>query len=191
MKNEILKAYKFRIYPDQEQQDKLNQTFGCVRVVWNQLVENFNSYGSSSFNPKMSEKTIKEDSRFPWLKDVSAAALQQKRMDFSETKNQFFNKKRKTTLGRMKFKKKQGRQSYRLPNQKFKLNQEDSTIRLEKIGHVPVVVDRKVPDDADYRSVTISKTPTGKFFVSILVKINADLLPNTGKAVGIDLGLKD
>lgn len=189
--NEVLKAYKFRIYPTVDQQEKLNQTFGCVRVVWNQLVENFNSYGSSSFNPKMSEKTIKEDSRFPWLKDVSAAALQQKRMDFSETKRQFFNKSRKARLGRMSFKKKQGRQSYRLPNQKFKLNQEDSTIRLEKIGHVPVVVDRKIPDDAKFRSVTVSKTPTGKFFVSILVKINIVLLPMTGKRVGIDLGLKD
>jgi len=191
MKNEILKAYKFRIYPTDDQQEKLNQTFGCVRVVWNQLVENFNSYGSSSFNPKMSEKTIKEDSRFPWLKDVSAAALQQKRMDFSETKRQFFNKRRKVRLGRMSFKKKQGRQSYRLPNQKFKLDQNSSTIRLEKIGHVHAAIDRDIPEDADYRSVTISKTPTGKFFVSILVKINVDLLPMTGKSVGIDLGLKD
>ena len=191
MKNKILKAYKFRIYPTDDQQEKLNQTFGCVRVVWNQLVENFNSYGCSSFNPKMSEKTIKEDSRFPWLKDVSAAALQQKRMDFSETKSQFFNKSRKVRLGRMKFKKKQGRQSYRLPNQKFKLDQNSSTIRLEKIGYIPVVIDRDIPEDTDYRSVTVSKTPTGKFFISILVKINIDLLPMTGNSVGIDLGLKD
>jgi len=189
--NEVLKAYKYRIYPTPVQQEKLNQTFGCVRVVWNQLVENFNSYGSFSFNPKMNEKTIKEDSRFPWLKDVSAAALQQKSMDFSETKRQFFNKNRKVKLGRMSFKKKQGRQSYRLPNQKFTLNQEDKVIRLEKIGHVPIVLDRKIPDDANFRSVTVSKTPTGKFFASILVRINIDLLPMSGKSVGIDLGLKD
>lgn len=148
--NEVLKAYKYRIYPTSDQQEKLNQTFGCVRVVWNQLVENFNSYGSSSFNPKISEKTIKDDGRFPWLKDVSAAALQQKRMDFSEAKSQFFNNSRKVRLGRMSFKKKQGRQSYRLPNQKFKLDQNSSTIRLEKVGHVPVVADRDIPLDADY-----------------------------------------
>ena len=109
--NEVLKAYKYRIYPTPDQQEKLNQTFGCVRVVWNQLVENFNSYGYPSYDPKMSEKTVKEDSRFPWLKDVSAAALQQKCMDFSETKRQFFNKNRKAQLGRMSFKRKQGRQS--------------------------------------------------------------------------------
>lgn len=64
-------------------------------------------------------------------------------------------------------------------------------IRLEKIGHVRVVIDKEVSGNADFRSVTISKTPSGKFFVSILVKINVDLLSMSGKYVGIDLGLKD
>src|SRR5690606_5886464 len=117
--NEILKAYKFRIYPDQEQQTKLNQTFGCARFVWNALTANFNSYGTEDHIERLSEKQIKESNDF--LKDVSAAAIQQKRIDFDETKKQFFNKKRKTKLGRMKFKKKNvSRESYRLPNQKFK-----------------------------------------------------------------------
>lgn len=188
--NEVLKAYKFRIYPDPEQQTKLNQTFGCVRFVWNALTANFNAYGTDDFVEKFSEKQIKEANEF--LKDVSATAIQQKQRDFTETTKQFFNKKRKVKLGRMKFKKKNvSRESYRLTNQKFKLDQENKTIRLEKIGFVSVVLDRQLPEDVDYRSVTISKTPTGKYFVSILVKINVDLLPSTGKAVGIDLGLKD
>lgn len=188
---ETLKAYKFRIYPNVEQQSKLNQTFGCARVVWNRLVANFNAYGTPEYQDRFSEKEIKADPELFFLKDVSAASLQQKRMDFDETKSQFFNKQRKVKLGRMKFKKKTGKQSYRLPNQKFKLDQEGKTIRLEKIGFVPVVLDRVVPLDADYRSVTVSKTPTGKYFVSILVKINVNCLPLTGKSVGIDLGLKD
>lgn len=190
MNNEILKAYKFRIYPDQEQQSKLNQTFGCVRFVWNALTANFNSYGTEDYIEKLSEKQIKETNDF--LKEVSAAALQQKRMDFVETKKQFFNKNRKVKLGCMKFKKKNiSRDSYRLPNQKFKLDQENKTIRLEKIGFVPVVLDRIISDDADFRSVTISKSKSGKYFVSILVKTSVDLLPSTGKSVGIDLGLRD
>jgi len=174
MKNEILKAFKFRIYPDKEKQDKLNQTFGCVRVLWNQLVQNFDSYGTENYKEKFSEKEIKQNPVLFFLSDVSAAALQQKRMDFSETTIQFFNKKRKVKIGRMKFKSKRNKQSYRLPNQKFSLNQETKTIRLEKIGHVPVKLDRTIPADADYRSVTVSKTPTGKFYVSILAKIDAD-----------------
>lgn len=188
--SEILKAYKLRIYPDKEQQTKLNQTFGCVRFVWNALTANFNAYGTDEFIEKLTEKQIKESNDF--LKEVSAAAIQQKRMDFDETKKQFFDKNRKLKLGRMKFKKKNvSREAYRLPNQKFRLDQEAKTIRLEKIGFVPVVIDSPIPTDADYRSVTVSKTPTGKYFVSILVKINVDLMPSTGKAVGIDLGLKD
>lgn len=191
MTNEILKAYKFRIYPDKEQQSKLNQTFGCVRVIWNHLVANFNSYGTDQYQEKYSEKEIKSNPDLFFLKEVSATALQQKRMDFYETKSQYFNKNRKVKLGRMKFKKKTNKQSYRLPNQRFKLDQENKTIRLEKIGFVDVVLDRHIPDDANYRSVTISKSKSGKFFVSILVKINVDMLPITGKCVGIDLGLKD
>lgn len=189
--NQVLKAYKFRIYPTKDQQIMLNQTFGCVRFVWNKLVENFNSYGEDRFDEKCSEATIKSTGDYPWLSEVSAASLQQKRMDFNETKAQFFSKKRKKPLGRMKFKKRGNRDSYRLPNQKFKLDQAESLIRLEKIGFVSIILDRPIPDDADFRSVTVSKTPSGKFFVSILVKINADLLPQTGKIVGIDLGLKD
>ena len=85
MTNEILKAYKFRIYPDKEQQSKLNQTFGCVRVLWNNLVANFNSYGTDQYQEKYSEKEIKSNPDLFFLKDVSAASLQQKRMDFDET----------------------------------------------------------------------------------------------------------
>jgi putative transposase len=187
--NEILKAYKFRIYPDKEQISKLNQTFGCVRVLWNHLVANFNSYGTDQFQEKYSEKEIKQKPDLFFLSDVSAASLQQKRMDFNETKSQFFNPKRKVKLGRMKFKKKSNKQSYRLPNQKFKLDQEFGLIQLEKIGKVKIVLDRKI--EGDFRSVTVSKSPSNKYYVSILVKINTNLLSTTGRMVGIDVGLKD
>lgn len=62
-------------------------------------------------------------------------------------------------------------------------------IQLEKIGKVKIVLDRRI--EGDLRSVTVSKTPTGKYFVSILVKTNVDPLSMTGKSVGIDLGLND
>ena len=186
---EILKAYKFRIYPDAAQTERLNRTFGCVRVLWNKLVENFNNYGTEKYQETYSEKEIKLDDDLFFLRDVSAASLQQKRQDFVETKKQFFNVKRKVRLGRMRFKRKIARQSYRLPNQKFSLDQNNSTIRLEKIGHVPVVLDRKLPEDTDYRSVTVSKTPSGKFYVSVLVREIVEPLPLTGKKIGIDVGI--
>jgi putative transposase len=190
MTTNVFKSYKFRIYPDIAQKQLLSQTFGCVRLVWNELVANFNLYGSDEFVDRLSEKQVKE--KYEFMSEVSAASLQQKRMDFSETKSQYFNKKRKVSLGRMRFKKKGvSNDSYRLPNQKFSLDQERSTIRLEKIGHVPVILDRAIPVDAEYRSVTVSRSKSNKYYVSILVKTNAHLLPLTGKSVGIDLGLKD
>ena len=183
-----LKAYKFRIYPTKEQEVLLAKTFGCVRFVWNKLVENFNDKENDVI---VNEKILKDKLEFSFLKEVSAATLQQKRADFYEFKKQYFNKKRKVKLGRPKFKKKSKRQSFRLPNQKFVLDQEKSLVRLEKIGFVKIVLDRPIPDDVDFRSITVSKTPTGKYFVSILVQQELKSIPSSGKIVGIDLGLKD
>lgn len=186
---EILKSYKVRLYPNPEQAVSLNKTFGCVRVIWNRLVANFNSYGTDQYIEKFSEKDIKTNPDLHFLSEVSAGALQQKRMDFIETKSQFFNKKRKIRIGRMKFKKKGQRQSYRLPNQKFKVFTSDGLIQLEKVGKVKAIFDRKVI--GELRSVTVSKDPSGKYYASILVKANVDALPLTGRSVGIDVGLKD
>lgn len=182
-----LKAYKYRIYPNKEQEVLLAKTFGCCRFVWNKLVENFNN----GCKEVVTEKILKDQEEFEFLKEVSAATLQQKRMDFVEFKKQYFNKSRKAKLGRPQFKKKSNRQSFRLPNQKFKLDQEKSLIRLEKIKFVKIVIDREITEDVDFRSVTVSKTPTGKYFVSILVEQKLNPIPSTGKVVGIDLGIKD
>ena len=182
-----LKAYKFRIYPDKEQEVLLAKTFGCCRFVWNKLVENFNNQSKEV----VTEKTLKDTPEFEFLKEVSAAAIQGKRLVFDEFKKQFFSKTRKKKLGRPRYKKKSNRQSFSLSYQKFKLDQENSLVRLEKIGWVKVVIDRVIPEDADFRNITVSKTPTGKYFVSILVKQELNPIPSTSKVVGIDLGLKD
>ena len=115
-------AYKYRIYPTCEQVSYLSQVFGSVRFVWNQLVKNFNSYDKNGPNRPLSEKILKDDPSFPWLSESISYALQQKRMDFEETKKQYFNKKRKVPLGRMSFKKRGGRDSFRIPGQALGFN---------------------------------------------------------------------
>jgi putative transposase len=182
-----LKAYKYRIYPTKEQVVLLAKTFGCCRFVWNKLVENFNNGGKEV----VTEKTLKDTQEFEFLKEVSASTLQQKHRDFIEFRKQYFNKSRKVKLGRPQFKKKSNRQSFRLPNQKFKLDQEKSLVRLEKVGFIKIVLDRLIPDDTNIRSITVSKTPTGKYYVSILINQELNPMPSTGKVVGIDLGIKD
>lgn len=185
------KAYKFRIKPTKSQEVLLNKTFGCVRFVWNKHVAAFNSYGVEGPIQQVTSKRLKDTDSFSFLNEVSAAALQQKERDFEEFKKQFFNKSRKKKVGRVKFKKRCQNESYRLPNQKFSLNQTSSRIRLEKIGHVKIIIDRKIPDNVDYRSITISKTRTNEYYVSILVDEQIDVKPSTGRSIGIDLGFID
>jgi putative transposase len=185
------KAYKFRIYPNKQQAKDINNTFGCVRFLWNKHVSAFYSYSKVGPNPVVTSKLLKDNPEYTWLNDVSAAALQQKDRDFIEFKRQYFSKTRKSKLGPPKYKKKGQHDSYRLPNNtRFGLDQTRSKIRLEKIGHVDIVLDRTIPSDAKFISVTISKINT-EYYASVLVDEEIKPLPSTHKHVGIDLGLID
>jgi putative transposase len=177
------KSYKYRIFPSNDQILKINQTFGCVRFIWNLFVESFNT----SAAPYIKYNNPKKVHSF--LSEVSSGALQQKDRDIQEFKSQFFNTKRKSKVGRPSFKKKSKHNSYRLPNKKFDIR--CSKIRLEKIGLVDIVIDRHIPKSSRLLSCTVSKNPAGQYFVSIAVEENVNHLPKTGRAVGIDLGVKD
>jgi len=187
----MLKSFKYRLYPSENQADYLNQNFGATRYLWNHLVENFNSYKKGEVATKVNEKTLKEE--FLFLKDVISYALQQKRLDFDETKKQFFSKTRKTKLGRMKFKAK-GRcaDSFRLPGQSVGFNEcidfEKNTIKIPKISPIRIVIDRKFK--GQLKSITISKNKANQYFVSVLVDEPLELKQNAGRSIGIDLGLK-
>lgn len=183
-----LKAYKFRVVPNKTQEVLLNKTFGCVRWYWNNQVSIFNSFDKETNPDPLFKTSTQLRQEVEWLKEISAAAIQQKEQDFKEFKKQFFSKSRKAKVGRPSFKKKSNRQSYRLPNQKFKII--GDKIQLEKIGKVKLILDRQIPEGVKFMSVTISKTPTGKYFVSVLVEENIEPKAKTNKTIGIDVGLK-
>jgi putative transposase len=182
----ILRAYKYRFYPNNTQEEQLNQTFGCVRFIWNQYTASFNQKNEGPNFAKATIKQLKEI--FPFLKDVAYNALEQKAMDFIETKKQFFSKNRKTRLGRMKFKKKGiSRDSFRLSVNGFKIK--SGEIHVAKIGKLKIRKDREWKGTP--KSVTVSKNKCNQYFVSILVEETLELKQNTGRSIGIDLGLKD
>lgn len=187
----ILKAYKYRIYPNKDQRSYLDQNFGACRFVWNQLVNNLNQYYKTGLNQPMNEIILKKDNL--WLKDMISYALQQKRIDFEETKKQYFNKDRKKKLGRPKFKKKKYNNSFRIPGQQLGFNKcinfENNIIKLTKMTPIKVVIDR--PFKGELRSVTVSKNSCNQYFVSCLVKEKIEHLPRANKSIGIDLGLID
>lgn len=130
----MLKAYKFRIYPNKTQESLIVKTMGCVRYFWNKQVEIFNSYDKETNPLPVFQTSTVLRNELEWMKEVSAAAIQQKEIDFKAFKAQFFSKNRKKAVGRPQFKKKGNHESFRLPHPKFNLNQELGTVRLEKIG---------------------------------------------------------
>jgi len=189
----VLKAFKYRIYPNKEQEKHLLQNFGCVRFVWNQLVANFNSFSKEGPNRPMNEKILKDNELYPWLKEAISYALQQKRMDFDELKKQFFSKTRKVKLGRPKFKRRGGNESFRIPAASMYLENfdqiKDGHIKLPKMSPMKIIIDR--PFTGKPKNVTVSKNASGQYFVSILVEEDIELKQNIGRSIGIDLGLKD
>jgi putative transposase len=175
------RAFKYRLYPLEDQIPLLNQAFGHVRFVWNHCVEQFLG--------KKAPLTVKElRVLHPFLETVSAASLQQKQRDFFETKKQWGNPKRKKKIRPPKFKKKGRIGSFRLPYPKFSLA--NRHIRLEKLGNIRYVEDRPLPIGAKILSATVSQNASNQYFVSILVESNIAPKPATGHVVGCDVGLK-
>ena len=159
---------------------------GCVRFFWNQQVASFLSYKKNEVSAFQWNST-ETRGKFDWMREVSAGAIQQKDRDFQEFKRQFFSKTRKKKIGKPKFKKKSSRGSYRLPDRKFKLL--NHAFRLEKVGVVKAVIDRRPPKGAKHISVTISRDCAGAYFVSLLTESEEPKIQIPDQAVGVDLGL--
>lgn len=185
----MFRAYKYRLYPNFKQEHLFIKTMGCVRFFWNKQVEIFYSYekGSNVFPVFKTSTQIRKENI--WMKEVSAAAIQQRGQDFFEYKRQLFSPNRKTKLGLPKFKKKGSTNSYRLPNQKFRVS--DNFIKIEKIGLVKYKNHRALPDGCKIISLTVSKDTTGLFFASIVVETEILKFKKTNKTIGIDVGLKE
>lgn len=182
----MLKVLKYRLLPTDAKKVMLDKTFGCVRYYWNNQVNEFNNFNKETTTFKTSTEIRNS---IEWMQEVSAAAIQQKEIDFKEFKKQYFSKDRKAKIRRPHFKSKYDRQSFRLPNQKFSIK--DNKIRLEKIGQVKYVCDRLLPENSRLMSVTVSKDTTGKYFASVLVETEITKFTKTGEQIGIDVGLKE
>lgn len=188
----IYKAFKYRLFPNSEQQEKLNKTLGCVRFIYNWgLNEKSKAYSTDKTNincfdliNKVTE--LKKQEEYNWLKDVHSQTLQMSLRNLDNAFTNFFKKKSKFP----KFKKKNNNQSFQYP-QGIKIN--EGKVFLPKIGWVNYDNHRNIL--GEIKTVTVSKTPTGKYFVSILCDTKL-LTPNKkpiniNTSVGVDLGIKN
>ena len=184
MTKQILKAYKVRLYPNDEQQIFFAKSFGCTRFIWNKmLADKINYYQATKTTLNNTPAQYKKE--FEWLKEVDSLALANVQQNLRVAYNQFF----KQGSGFPKFKKKGIKDSYTTNNQKGTVAITDSAVKLPKIGHI----NAKFPDKINglIKSATISRKPSGKYFVSLLVETIVNELPKTQSNIGIDLGLTD
>ena len=178
------KAYKFRLYPNLEQRISFEKTFGCSRFIWNQmLADKIAHYEKTGETLKNTPAQYKDE--FPWLKEVDSLALANVQLNLNKAYKSFFQ----SGFGFPRFKSKKAAQSYKTNSQKGLITLLNGKVRLPKIGWVKVKAHRQ--PKGLIKSATISKTATGKYFISILCEEEIHPLPKTNSNLGIDLGLEN
>ena len=187
------KAFKVRLYPTPDQQVQINRTIGCARFVYNHfLARHIEVYKAENRYLKYTESSLilthlKTTPDTKWLANVDKFALQNSLKNLDKSYKNFFEDR----ASYPKFKsKRRSNQSYQtnLTNNNIRLDLNLNRIKLPKVGWVEYAADGRIP--GDIINVTVSKTPSGKYFASILCGVTIELLPSKPGEVGIDLGLK-
>jgi putative transposase len=183
----MLKAYKFRLYPNKEQQEYFAKCFGCTRFIYNQMLADKIEYYKKT-GEMLNNTPAQYKKEYPWLKEVDSLALANAQMNLNKAYRNFFRDK---SVGFPKFKsKKRNRHSYTTNNQKGTIYIEDKHIKLPKLKSMIKIVQHR-QFDGEIKSCTVSKTPTNKYYISILVDEDIKQLPKSNNKVGIDLGITD
>ena len=184
----MLKAIKFRLYPNSDQRDFFDRSFGCSRLVYNiglayrkEQYESGNKVGYKQTSALLT--TLKHTDEYAFLNDVDSISLQQSLRHLDDAYKRFFRKEGKYPKFKSKHK---SRLSYTTLNQGGNIRIVGKYIKLPKVGYVKV---KQSKDIGKIHSCTISKSPSGKYFVSVLYEEEQVVLPYIDKQIGIDLGL--
>ena len=189
----MLKAYRYRIYPNKEQEIQLAKTFGCCRFVYNQTL----AYRKDVYE-KEKKSVSKTDCNnycnrelkkvYEWLKEVDKFALTNAIYNMDSAYQKFF----KEHTGYPKFKSKHdNHKSYttNFTNGNITVDFDRGRIKLPKLKRVKIKLHRKFL--GQIKAATISKVPSGKYYVSVLVETEHSPLVKTNGKIGLDLGIKD
>ena len=191
------KGYKFRIYPNKQQETLIQKTFGCCRFIYNHyLFKRIEIYkqdkSTMNYNACCNDlKNLKKE--FEWLKEVDSTSMQSSLKNLDTAYQNFFRRVKQGDIkaGFPKFKsKKESKKSYKTKYTNNNIQVFDNKIKLPKLGLVKCKVSKQI--QGRILNTTISQNPSGKYFVSICctdVEI-PQYLP-TGFVVGVDLGIKD
>lgn len=183
----MITATKIRIYPDTQQVEKLAKAFGCARWFWNnslnEIQKVYQETGKGLGQYDLNARLPGLKTAFDWLGETHSQVLQSVSLNLSRAFVNFFERRAEYPT----FKSKHGKQSIQYP-QGVKIV-DGRKLFLPKIGHVKAVVHRDIV--GTIKTVTISKTPTGKYFAAILTEngLDAPVIAFDDKILGIDVGL--
>ena len=190
----MIRGFRYRIFPNKEQEQQLNQMLGNARFVYNWALDRrIKEYQSekksiSAFTLITELTQLKKQEQYDWLNLSVAQSLQQSVVNMDKAFTRFFKQKK----GFPKFKSKHNNhQSFSVP-QNVKIDFEAGKVSLPKLGWVKTKISREFY--GNIKTSTVEKTPTNKFFISITVElpdIEVKQKPISKKnAVGIDTGIK-
>jgi putative transposase len=195
---QVNSAYKFRIYPNEEQKVLLSKHFGCVRFTWNYFLNQRKEYyiknkeeieakrikGNMNYYDNAKElTTLKKTEAHKWLNECNSQSLQACLKHLDSAYKMFFRKTHKFP----NFKNKHNKQSFTIP-QFFKL--ENNKIYFPKFKEgIKVKEHRKL--EGKFVVATLSKNPNGNYYISIVTERVIEIKKEVEAKVGIDLGIKD
>ena len=159
------RAYKFRLYPDREQAELFQKTFGCCRFLYNHmLADKTEMYEKTGKMKRLTPAGYKKD--HPWLKEVDSLALSNVQLHLEAAYKKYFSQEK---AGHPKFKSKhRSRKSYTTNVVNGNIRIEGGKLRLPKAGHVKIRCHREIPENYVLKSVTVSMEPSGKYYAALL-----------------------
>jgi putative transposase len=190
----MFRAYKYRLYPTDEQKTAIHQHLGCARWIYNYALDKktkaytVDQVSLSRFDIQADLPKLKQQPQTAWLREVNSQTLQASLENMDKAFRAFF----KQTGGFPKFKsKKDNRQSFQVPASAG-VDWEKQTLSIPKIKAIPIILHRKF--EGKIKTITVSKTPTGKYYASVLVEVVQESKPvqpiRASTTIGIDTGIK-
>lgn len=186
------KAFKFRIFPNKQQELLFAKTFGCIRFVYNKMLaerqETYEKFKDDKVTLKKQKfpTPAKYKGEFPFLKEVDSLALANAQMNLQKAYKNFFEGRTEFP----KFKSRKNKQSYTTNLVNGNIELKDGHIKLPKMKLVKIKQHRKIPADYKIKSCTISKTTAGKYYISILTEYEKEIESvNIQNVVGLDFSM--
>lgn len=188
-------GYQFRVYPNTVQKDFFEKTFGCCRLLYNKMLEDKQKHYHQTGKWFYCKPTDYYN-EYPFLREVDSRALNRVYLNLDRAYKNFFNNQEDYHFPKFKCK-------YRSKNS-FTTDQNrgrhtikivDGQIKLPKVGLVKAVIHRPLPDDAVIKSATVTKTKSGKYYITLKIEQAAQnvppVLPSPDKTLGLDFSFRD